>query len=138
MAFPSPIRNVRTETMWYILSAVFFTIGIVGALGEWVFHWWEDPWEWASPMSLVLGALTFVWGASARDVRGLREGLHGFREEQRSFREEQRSFRGELRAFRQEMRAGQARTEAVLGDLKAGQAEQTALLREVVASFRRT
>lgn len=131
MAFRNPIRNVRTETMWYILSAVFFTIGIVGALGEWVFHWWEDPWEWASPMSLVLGALTFVWGASARDVRGLREGLHAFGGEQRASREEQR-------AFRQEMRAGQARTEAVLGDLRAGQAEQTALLREVVASFRRT
>jgi hypothetical protein len=100
---------VRTETLWYIIGAFFLIVGTIGSLGEWVFHWWNDPWEWAGPTSLGIGLFAVMWGASARDLR---------------------AFRPESRAFQTQMLDGQEK-------LLAGQAEQTTLLREVVASFRR-
>jgi len=112
----APQTRMKTSTMWYILSAIFFTIGIVSALGEWVFHWWQDPGQWTALLGLALGAFALVWGASADDVADVKQ---------------------ELRA----LRADQA---AQLGELRDGQREQTSLLREnssllreVVASFRR-
>ena len=115
MAFRLPGSSVRTETMWYILSAFFFTVGLVSALGEWVFHWWQDPGQWAALVGFALSVLAFVWGASAKDVRGMRE---------------------EMRGFREESRRAQAEHSALLRENTALLREQTALLREVVASFR--
>lgn len=114
-----PRSSMKTATMWYILSAIFFAIGIVSALGEWVFHWWRDPGQWSAVLGIGLGVLTFFWGASARDVDRLREDL-------RELRLGQAEQTGMLR----EMRDAQRENTALLG-------ESASLLREVVASFRR-
>ena len=167
MAFSNlvrPMRRVRTETLWYILSAVFFTIGVIGGLGEWVFHWWRDPWEWASPLSLGLAGFTLIWGASAHDVRRAGDGLRDLHHElasgqgrlaqgqerlvdsqerlvdgqERLVHGQERLVHGQERLVEGQNRLveGQERIASGQDRIIAGQAEQTSLLREVVSSFR--
>jgi len=107
---------MRTSTLGFILAVVFFVIGLIGTLGEWVFHWWDAPFDVVGPLSLILSAVTLMWSASARDLERLRS---------------------ETAGFRKESAAGQASLGAGQADLIRGQAEQTSLLRELVASFRR-
>jgi len=107
---------VETEDFWFLISAVFLVIGIVTGLGEWVFHWWNDPWEWASPLSIVVSLLAAGWGASARDLRRMRR---------------------ELGSGLSDLRQGQAEQTEMLRAMSRGQEELTSVLREVVTSFRR-
>lgn len=123
MAFHVLGKSVYSDTYWFILSAVFLTIGVVGALGEWVFHWWDAPFDWAAPASLALALLTFGWGASGRDVRGFRKASSA----------EHRA----LHATQENMLSGQDKLVAGQDKLIAGQQEGNALQREMLASFRR-
>lgn len=137
MAFRLPKTSVRTETMWYILAAIFFAVGTYGTLGEYVFHWWDEPWDWAGPLSLALGAVSLVWGASARDVQQLREEVRGSRKEATAGQRHLADGQNRLLEGQERLVSGQERLIAGQEKLIAGQAEQTSLLREVVASFRR-
>ena len=133
MTFRASLAEVEPETLGYILAAVFFTIGIVGGLGEWVFHWWKDPWDWASPVSLGLGVLSLVWSASARSVRRIGRGVqHLLEGQERLVDGQERLVEGQGRLV-----DGQERLVEGQERLVGGQTEQTGLLREVVRSFRR-
>lgn len=110
----NPVR-VHASDIWLAIGVFFLVLGTITTLGEYVFHWWEDPWDWAGPGSLLVGVLSIAWSASSREVRG--------------FHREQREFHREQRADHRQLAEGQER-------LLAGQAEQTSALREVVASFR--
>lgn len=124
------VPDIPPHYIWYTLSAIFFIIGIIGGLGEWVFHWWGEPWDVGAPISLLLGVLTLAWGASAKDVRVMHGDLRsGFTDVAAAQREHTDML--------WEVRQGQREQTEKLGGLQAGQAEQTGLLRELVTSFRR-
>lgn len=75
------VPDIPPHDIWYTLSAIFFIIGIIGGLGEWVFHWWGEPWDVGTPISLFLGVLTLAWGGSAKDIRSMHGDLRsGFTE----------------------------------------------------------
>ena len=112
----------RDDLYWLALAVVFLTIGTVGALGEWVFHWWDEPWDWASPLTLAIGLMSLGWSASARSLR--------------DFRKESAKREGHLLAGQGVLLSKMDQMLAKQDQLIAGQAEQTALLRELVASFR--
>jgi hypothetical protein len=93
----------------------FLAFGTVGTLGEYVFHWWHEPFEVRGPAGLVVGLARLGLGASSRAVRALHRELRGT------------SIR---LAGQQDQMLGKQ------DQLIAGQAGQTALLRAMVASFR--
>lgn len=126
---PRPSEWSLSEWIWYSLTLGFFVFGAIGTLGEYVFHWWHEPFEVWGPAGLVISAVSLGWSASSRDLRG--------------FRKEFRTTQGENLAKQDAMLAKQdamlAKQDAMLSkqdQLIAGQAEQTAVLRQVVASFR--
>lgn len=115
-------KGVETSTYWFIGSAISFTIGIVAALGEWVFHWWNDPGQWLAVIGLGVGFVQLGFGANARQLRKLhRDQGHGFQDLKEG---QERLVRGQDRLVQ-----GQDR-------LVEGQREQTGLLRQLVDSFR--
>jgi hypothetical protein len=118
-----------TEIVGYTIAAVGFAVGIVGSLGEWVFHWWHEPFEVVGPLGLLLGAFGVVWSASGRDLRLFRREMASVSARQTVMLEELLRGQQELLRGQQEILRGQAEQTAMLR-------EQTALLREVVASFR--
>lgn len=101
----------RDLNYWDVLAIISGTITAVAALGEWVFHWWKEPGDVVSYVGVLVTLLAAGFGASKRDMRGLQQEFRGFRQEQRHA------------AGRQEK-------------LIQGQAEQTALLEQMVAFFR--
>jgi hypothetical protein len=119
------------EILGYTVGTVFLTIGIVTTLGEYVFRWWDQPWDVWGPVSARIGIMSFVIAAPASLVKG--------------FQSEMRESPSESRQAQERLIAGQAAQTAMLREqnttlreLTAASREQTALLREVVASFRRT
>jgi hypothetical protein len=104
--------ELRDLTYWDALTVIFAAFTLVSALGEWVFHWWHDPGDLASFTGIILTILAAGFSASKKDVRRLDRRL------------------ASADANLARIADGQER-------LERGQAEQTALLREVVASFRR-
>ena len=131
------IPDIPTHWIWWTLTIIFGIISIISGLGEYVFHWWDQPWDVGTPLSVVATVLTFVWGASARDLRAtrgeLREGFSSVREGQ----SEQTELLCELRLSQSEQNHLTRANTTALAELRTGQAEGNALLREMVASFRR-
>lgn len=123
MATTTHRRNVRASTVWYILAAVFATISVISALGEWVFHWWDSPGDVTSLLSFLLTLVAIGLGASHGDVERL-EGRtdRGFGDVGGRM---DRGF-GDLGG----------RMDRGFGDLGGRMEEQTALLRELVGFFR--
>lgn len=117
-----PVPTVRASRVWLLLAAFFFSVSIVAAVGEWVFHWWDSPGDVVSFLGLLLGAASIGLSASSGQVEAM-----GARQDERFDRLDagQREHTAMLRELVQAQR-----------ELVQGQREQTAALREVVASFR--
>jgi hypothetical protein len=113
----------RDLSYWDYLAMVSGVCTGIILLGEYVFHWWDQPGDVWGPVGAVLTLLLAGFGASRRDVRLLRR---EFKTEMSQLREEFRTdlqeLRAELRAFREESARAQAR--------------QAELLEQLVASFR--
>ncbi|HEV8359239.1 MAG TPA: hypothetical protein VGR28_02165 [Candidatus Thermoplasmatota archaeon] len=133
---------MRTSTKWYILSAIFFAIGIISALGEWVFHWWESPGDIAAPLGFLMGLITLVFGATSGDLENLGTRLDRRFEDLGDRLDKRFEDLGDRLDKRFDDLGDRLdkrfdRLEAGQQELIRGQQEQTRLLRELVDSFQR-
>ena len=133
---PRPSEWSLSEWIWYSLTIGFFVFGAVGTLGEYVFHWWHEPFEVWGPAALAVALVGLGWSASSRDLRSFRAEFRAGNGALLTKQDQMLAKQDQTLEKLDELIAGQAEQTAMLRALIQGQAEQTALLREVVASFR--
>ncbi|HEV8359228.1 MAG TPA: hypothetical protein VGR28_02110 [Candidatus Thermoplasmatota archaeon] len=120
---------MRASRVWLIIAAFFFALSAIAALGEWVFHWWAEPGDWLSLLSLVMAVASLGWSASSRDLEAARD------EQRRRFDAQDAAHRLQAEG-QQKLLEGQQKLLEGQQKLLEGQTEQTRLLQELVASFR--
>jgi uncharacterized membrane protein YccC len=135
---------LKQLTYWDYLTVFFAAVTVVAALGEWVFHWWQDPGQYVTVGGFVATLFSAGFGSSRRDVRQL-----GDRLERRFDRSDadhhallagqQQLLEGQQRLVdgQQQLLEGQERLIEGQQRLIEGQERMTTLLEQVVHSFRR-
>jgi hypothetical protein len=135
-------KDMRASTAWFIIGSICGVITIISALGEWVFHWWQDPGDWLAMVGLLLTLVSFGLGSSSRQVEaGLAEQRKRAdrmdSDHERLIGTQGRLADGQERLVEGQERLveGQKKVVDGLAQLLRGQEEQTRILREA-SSFR--
>ncbi|HEV8360652.1 MAG TPA: hypothetical protein VGR28_09375 [Candidatus Thermoplasmatota archaeon] len=125
--------RLKDLNIWDILAIVYGTVGIVAALGEWVFHWWQGPGDVVAAVGLAMAPVLAAASASRRQASG----MLAKQDRMLAMQERMLANQDRMLAMQQKMLAMQEESLAIQRKLLEHAEKQSRLLEEVVASFRR-